>query len=117
MYPAGFSPSGSTAEPSLPRFFQDRRRQLPTKSSAFNDRLLSITRHDVALIIQHEALYPAATIRLGSGLVAGARNDARRRRLTTTAELLVVGAGPYALSTAALAREQGVDVVVLARPM
>jgi FAD-dependent urate hydroxylase len=29
----------------------------------------------------------------------------------------VVGAGPYALSTAAFAREQGIDVVVIGRPM
>jgi len=33
------------------------------------------------------------------------------------AELLVIGAGPYALSTAALAREHGIDTVVLGRPM
>jgi FAD-dependent urate hydroxylase len=32
-------------------------------------------------------------------------------------ELLVIGAGPYALSTAALAREHGVDTVILGRPM
>jgi FAD-dependent urate hydroxylase len=32
-------------------------------------------------------------------------------------ELLVIGAGPYALSTAALARDQGVDTVILGRPM
>jgi FAD-dependent urate hydroxylase len=37
--------------------------------------------------------------------------------LTTRTELLVVGAGPYGLSTAALAREQGIDVVVLGRSM
>jgi cation diffusion facilitator CzcD-associated flavoprotein CzcO len=33
------------------------------------------------------------------------------------AHLLVVGAGPYALSVAALAREHGIDTVVLGRPM
>jgi cation diffusion facilitator CzcD-associated flavoprotein CzcO len=32
-------------------------------------------------------------------------------------ELLVIGAGPYALSTAALARESGIDTVILGRPM
>jgi cation diffusion facilitator CzcD-associated flavoprotein CzcO len=32
-------------------------------------------------------------------------------------ELLVIGAGPYALSTAALARERGIKTVVLGRPM
>jgi cation diffusion facilitator CzcD-associated flavoprotein CzcO len=32
-------------------------------------------------------------------------------------QLLVIGAGPYALSTAALARERGIDTVVLGRPM
>jgi cation diffusion facilitator CzcD-associated flavoprotein CzcO len=32
-------------------------------------------------------------------------------------ELLVIGAGPYGLSTAALARERGIDTVILGRPM
>ena len=32
-------------------------------------------------------------------------------------ELLVIGAGPYGLSTAALARERGVDATVVGRPM
>jgi|SRR5215217_694160 len=32
-------------------------------------------------------------------------------------QLLVIGAGPYALSTAALARERGIDTVVLGQPM
>jgi thioredoxin reductase len=32
-------------------------------------------------------------------------------------QLLVVGAGPYALATAALAKESGIDVVILGRPM
>ena len=32
-------------------------------------------------------------------------------------ELLVIGAGPYALSTAALAREHDIDTVILGRPM
>jgi FAD-dependent urate hydroxylase len=32
-------------------------------------------------------------------------------------QLLVVGAGPYALSTAALARERGIETVVVGRPM
>ena len=32
-------------------------------------------------------------------------------------ELLVVGAGPYALSTAGLARERGIKTVVVGRPM
>ena len=34
-----------------------------------------------------------------------------------TTELLVVGAGPYALSTAGLARERGIKTVVVGRPM
>jgi FAD-dependent urate hydroxylase len=34
-----------------------------------------------------------------------------------TTELLVVGAGPYALSTAGLARERGIQTVVVGRPM
>src|SRR6188472_46767 len=32
-------------------------------------------------------------------------------------ELLVIGAGPYALSTAALARERGIDTTVVGEPM
>jgi cation diffusion facilitator CzcD-associated flavoprotein CzcO len=32
-------------------------------------------------------------------------------------QLLVIGAGPYALSTAALARERGIETMVLGRPM
>jgi len=32
-------------------------------------------------------------------------------------ELLVIGAGPYALSTAALAREHGIETVIVGRPM
>jgi thioredoxin reductase len=32
-------------------------------------------------------------------------------------ELLVIGAGPYALSTAALARARGIETVILGRPM
>lgn len=32
-------------------------------------------------------------------------------------QLLVIGAGPYALSTAALAREHGIETMVLGRPM
>ena len=32
-------------------------------------------------------------------------------------ELLVIGAGPYALSAAALARERGIDTLVVGRPM
>lgn len=37
--------------------------------------------------------------------------------MTTTTSLLVIGAGPYALSTAALARERGIDTLVVGRPM
>lgn len=37
--------------------------------------------------------------------------------MTTTTPLLVIGAGPYALSTAALAREHGIDTVVVGRSM
>ena len=37
--------------------------------------------------------------------------------MTTTTPLLVIGAGPYARSAAALAREQGIDTVVVGRPM
>jgi cation diffusion facilitator CzcD-associated flavoprotein CzcO len=37
--------------------------------------------------------------------------------MTTTTSLLVVGAGPYALSTAAFARQHGIDTVVVGRPM
>jgi cation diffusion facilitator CzcD-associated flavoprotein CzcO len=37
--------------------------------------------------------------------------------MTTTTSLLVIGAGPYALSTAAFARQHGIDTVVLGRPM
>jgi FAD-dependent urate hydroxylase len=37
--------------------------------------------------------------------------------VTTTTSLLVIGAGPYALSTAALAREHGIDTVMVGRPM
>jgi cation diffusion facilitator CzcD-associated flavoprotein CzcO len=37
--------------------------------------------------------------------------------MTTTTSLLVVGAGPYALATAAFAREHGIDAVVVGRPM
>jgi FAD-dependent urate hydroxylase len=37
--------------------------------------------------------------------------------MPTTTSLLVIGAGPYALSTAALAREHGIDTVTVGRPM
>ena len=37
--------------------------------------------------------------------------------MTTTTSLLVIGAGPYALSTAAYARQHGIDTVVVGRPM
>jgi cation diffusion facilitator CzcD-associated flavoprotein CzcO len=37
--------------------------------------------------------------------------------IVTTTSLLVIGAGPYALSTAALARLRGIDTVVVGRPM
>jgi FAD-dependent urate hydroxylase len=37
--------------------------------------------------------------------------------MTTTTSLLVIGAGPYALSTAALASQHGIDTVVVGRPM
>ncbi len=37
--------------------------------------------------------------------------------MTTTTSLLVIGAGPYALSTAAFARQHGIDTVIVGRPM
>jgi cation diffusion facilitator CzcD-associated flavoprotein CzcO len=37
--------------------------------------------------------------------------------MTTTTSLLAIGAGPYALSCAALAREHGIDTVTVGRPM
>jgi cation diffusion facilitator CzcD-associated flavoprotein CzcO len=37
--------------------------------------------------------------------------------MMTTTSLLVVGAGPYGLSTAAFARQYGIDTVVVGRPM
>jgi FAD-dependent urate hydroxylase len=37
--------------------------------------------------------------------------------VSSTTQLLVIGAGPYALSTAALARERGIETLVLGRPM
>jgi cation diffusion facilitator CzcD-associated flavoprotein CzcO len=37
--------------------------------------------------------------------------------MTITTSLLVIGAGPYGLSTAAFARQHGIDTVVLGRPM
>jgi FAD-dependent urate hydroxylase len=37
--------------------------------------------------------------------------------MTATTSLLVIGAGPYALATAALARHHGIDAVVVGRPM
>jgi hypothetical protein len=37
--------------------------------------------------------------------------------VTATTSLLVIGAGPYALSTAALARDRGIDTMVMGRPM
>ena len=37
--------------------------------------------------------------------------------MTTMTSLLVVGAGPYALSTAAFAHQHGIDTVVVGRPM
>jgi FAD-dependent urate hydroxylase len=37
--------------------------------------------------------------------------------VAATTSLLAIGAGPYALSTAALARERGVDTMVVGRPM
>src|SRR5262245_3921862 len=47
----------------------------------------------------------------------GSRTRERRKLMTTTTSLLVIGAGPYALSTAAFARQHGIDTVVLGRPM
>src|SRR5512133_2324104 len=40
-----------------------------------------------------------------------------RRRARMDTELLVIGAGPYALSTAALARDCDVHTVIVGRPM
>jgi cation diffusion facilitator CzcD-associated flavoprotein CzcO len=37
--------------------------------------------------------------------------------MTSTTSLLVIGAGPYALSTAAFARQRGIDTVVVGRSM
>ena len=37
--------------------------------------------------------------------------------LPNAAQLLIVGAGPYGLSTAALAQERGIETVILGRPM
>jgi FAD-dependent urate hydroxylase len=37
--------------------------------------------------------------------------------LTVDTQLLVIGAGPYALSAAGLARERGIDTIVVGRPM
>jgi FAD-dependent urate hydroxylase len=37
--------------------------------------------------------------------------------MTTTTSLLVIGAGPYALSTAAFASQHGIDTMVVGRPM
>jgi cation diffusion facilitator CzcD-associated flavoprotein CzcO len=37
--------------------------------------------------------------------------------MPTTMSLLVIGAGPYALATAALARERGIDTMTVGRPM
>ena len=37
--------------------------------------------------------------------------------MTATTSLLVIGAGPYALSAAGFAREHGLDTVVVGRPM
>jgi FAD-dependent urate hydroxylase len=37
--------------------------------------------------------------------------------MTITTSLLVIGAGPYGLSTAAFARQHGIDTIVLGRPM
>ena len=37
--------------------------------------------------------------------------------MTTMTSLLVIGAGPYAMSTAAFARQHGIDTVVVGRPM
>src|SRR5262249_57629829 len=41
MKPTGFSPRGSTTEPSLPVCFHDRSRQVPTRSSGFSIAILS----------------------------------------------------------------------------
>src|SRR5262249_3902778 len=41
----------------------------------------------------------------------------RANEMSRTTQVLVIGAGPYALSTAALARERGMETVVIGRPM
>jgi FAD-dependent urate hydroxylase len=40
-----------------------------------------------------------------------------RELMTTTTSLLVIGAGPYALSTAAFARQRGIQTIVLGKSM
>src|SRR5437764_11171167 len=47
----------------------------------------------------------------------GAETAASKGRNGMDTQLLVIGAGPYALSTAALAREHGIDTTVVGLPM
>src|SRR5436190_9043395 len=47
----------------------------------------------------------------------GPAAPARRRCRMQHTSLLVIGAGPYGLSTAALARDRGIDTVLVGRPM
>ena len=53
----------------------------------------------------------------GAGQPANGGSHEGAQAMTTTTSLLVIGAGPYGLSTAAFAREHGIDTVVLGRPM
>jgi precorrin isomerase len=46
---------------------------------------------------------------------ARCNRDRGARKMDT--ELLVIGAGPYGLSTAALAQERGIETVIVGRPM
>src|SRR5213083_2117131 len=63
-----------------------------------------------------EAMRPVyarpASGRSGFGTTARRRSPHMQRT-----SLLVIGAGPYGLSTAALARERGIDTVAVGRPM
>jgi hypothetical protein len=71
-----------------------------------------------ATILKQSADLSGRRIAMTEARDLSARDGDRFSSMSTSAtELLVIGAGPYALSTAALARERGIATVVVGRPM
>jgi thioredoxin reductase len=60
---------------------------------------------------------PDASVYVPAGIQPARTKNVTAGSLPTATQLLVIGAGPYALSTAAFARERGIDTVIVGRPM